>query len=49
VSLDVYVFDAFAWRAKRLTLYDPQERLVLRPTGVLTTAPTKRRWWKRER
>ena len=32
-----------------LTLYDPQESLVLRPPDSPPNAPTKRRWWKRER
>ena len=29
-----------------LTLYDPQESLVLRPGGA-ASAPPKRRWWQR--
>ncbi len=30
-----------------LTLYDPQESLLLRPIGFPSVAPVKRRWWHR--
>ena len=30
-----------------LTLYDPQESVVLRPNGSPPRAPAKRRWWQR--